>query len=1162
MAFDPRAYLEEKGSSSFDPQAYLEEKKATSFDPQAYLAEKEPSFFKQKPDPSLGQIGSGIGAEILLGEGLKYGLTSAGFLVGGPIGAAIGYGAGALIGGITGSLAAQRIEKRDEISWGRVTGDTLLNTLPPFGKVAKGAKLMPKLLVRGGTGAAVGASASATEQLIDEGEIDLDRLLVAGATGGALNIGLGAASDALADKYTRKLSGKTQDEVNANYKKGDPDTVEVVDAITGGDPRTTGKRMLDTINSYIIPTKILKKGTSEAIRESQSKLETASDSAATAGKIIDNVYVKASREGQDSIDAYVSGKSDDLIPEVSGLKQTLDDAKQLQEKAQRDLLDLDSSGDIELPPLLRQSIEDSIRDGGYKRTTYKFFEDVDYQPTEAQRNSLIDYYQKEGKTIEEIESFLVGLNNQKAAKLSLDGLNFFSGSKNFLKKKKELPKELQEYLGIYERPGEKVAATIKGLGRYAARELGDANIRDNLIKSNLATPQRLNENYVELRLGGKSQPAVDAEGNILYVPKEIQKGLNVAINQDYGFKGGDLIDKTFGKLLGTTTGLTKFSAVVMSPLNYPSQMISNQSDMLALGINPFKSLNPKRYEFALNDFNSTSNKSKFVSDMLKITKGGKPNIARINRLKELQLMDKGVFAGDIANAIKNGFDIKSLQKAQTRFGKFYNIFDTTQRLIVFDHFKNFIRKQASKESVLEMGNDPEAIRFAKSKLGEKASDRAIKEEASEYMVEKIAAEITNSQFPNYGRVSPLFKTLSRYGGVNEFGSYISEQLRTKYNQFAMSKNLVDGKFAKELNDRFGLEFNQAALAKEGGKKYGRLAVYLGALGAGYTQVYNAIKGMSSDEQEAYKRSVAAEWDEFNPLLIEKVGEDKYQQINTSYQIPATDLMEVANAAMRGENAQEVVGNAFQALFSKLQGQGLGQTINMRLIQSIATNRDPVTGDKITPREGLGFAEDMAKHYLYKGFVPSVAKQLYEGRFMKDTTATKKSIDLALGLRRRFTTVEKGASFKMRNIAEDIKTIKRQYGSASTDAIDGERVNLEQKYLKANQLYKSKLEKALVHINDYKTLGLSDEKIRKIIKSLGLRKSELDTLMTGRIPNLSISSKVSGKKSDAIKRYAELGLEMPQEMFDAMLDQDLNAGKIKESTVKAIQSGMKLMELYK
>ncbi len=145
-----------------------------------------------KEEPSLGTVGKGLVAEVALGEGLKYGLTTAGFLIGGPLGAAIGYGTGALIGGVTGSLAAQRIEGRDEYSWGRVAGDTLLNTLPPFGKVAKGAKLLPKLAIRGGTGAAVGATASATQQLIDEGEIDMDRLLVASATGGALNIGLGA----------------------------------------------------------------------------------------------------------------------------------------------------------------------------------------------------------------------------------------------------------------------------------------------------------------------------------------------------------------------------------------------------------------------------------------------------------------------------------------------------------------------------------------------------------------------------------------------------------------------------------------------------------------------------------------------------------------------------------------------------------------------------------------------------------------------------------------------------------------------------------------------------------------------------------------------------------------------------------------------------------
>ena len=1126
---------------------------------------------EEKQEPSLGDIGKGLVAEVALGEGLKYGLTTAGALVGGLPGAAIGYGVGALIGGITGSLAAQRIEGRDEYSWGRVTGDTLLNTLPPFGKVAKGAKLLPKLAIRGGAGAAVGATASATEQLIDEGEIDMDRLLVASATGGALNIGLGAASDALAKSYAKKLSGKTQDEVNDLYKKGDVDAVNVVDSVTGGDPRTIGKRLTDSINSYILPTKILGRGTSEAIREAQSKFEAAADSAMTAGKIVDNIYTKASRDGQDSIDKFIRGETDELIDEVSDLKQTLMDARALQEKAQRDLLDLDAAGDINLDPLRRKAIEDSIRSGGYKRTTYKFFEDADYQPSEKSRNDLINSFKKDGKTNEEIEEFLVKLDGIKFGKsnksmfhqLSDDGFNFLSANKNFLKGKKELPKELQEYLGIYTRPGEKIEATLKGLGRYAAREIGDANVKNNLIRSNVATNQRLSDDYVPLRLGGKTEPQRNSQGEILYVTKDIQRALNVATSLDYGIKGADLVDKTFGKLLGTTTGLTKFSAVVLSPLNYPSQFISNTMDMLALGINPLKSFQKGKYEFALNDFNTTSNGNKFVSDMFGITKAGKPNIARMNRLKELQLMDKGVFASDVAEAIKNGFDLKSLQKFQSRFGKAYNVFDTTQRLIVFDHYKNFIRRQASKESVLRMGRDPEALRYARAKLGSKASDEAIREEASEYMVEKLAAEIANSQFSNYGRVSPLFKTLSRYGAVNEFGSYISEQLRTKYNQFAMAKNLMDGSFAKNIGDRYGLEFNQSALAREGAKKYGNLAMYLGALGTGFTATSNAINGMSKEEQDAYRRSVSAEWNEFNPLLIRDLGGGKYSEVNTSYQIPATDLMEVANAAMRGDDAEEVVTNAMKAIFSKLQGEGLGQTINLRLITEAFTGRDLRTGDQLSPADGFEYVSDMAKRYTYEAFTPSVGKQLAEGKFLQDKTVGQKAVETALGLRRNITELEKGAFFKMKSIADDLDTISRDYARSTSRATKGERVNLLDQYNNANRLYKDKLNKALVHINDYRTLGASDDLIRnKIVTRLGLRKPELDMLMMGQVPDFSISSGVTGKKrSEKIKRYIDIGSEMPPSMVLEMLQQDFERGKINRSGIRAVRNGINLKSLY-
>lgn len=1156
----------EKSGDIFDRLDTVDSKPKDIFDRVSQLQEV-------KEEPSLGTIGKGLVAEVALGEGLKYGLTTAGFLIGGPLGAAIGYGVGSIVGGVTGSLAAQRIEGRDEYSWGRVAGDTLLNTLPPFGKVAKGAKLLPKLAIRGGTGVAVGTTASATQQLIDEGEIDMDRLLVAAATGGVLNIGLGAASDALASSYAKKLSGKTQDEVDELYKKGDVDVVNVVDGVTGGDPRTVGKRLMDSVNSYIIPTKVLGRGTSEAIREAQSKFEAAADSAMTAGKIIDNIYTKASNEGKDSIDKFIRGETDELIDEVSDLKQTLMDARALQEKAQRDLLDLDAAGDINLDPILRKSIEDSIKSGGYKRTTYKFFEDADYQPSEKARNDLINSFKKAGKTDEEIEQFLAKLDGLKYGKsnqsiyqqLSADGFKFLSANKNFLKEKDELPKELQEYLGIYTRPGEKIEATLRGLGRYAAREIGDANIKRNLIQSNLASTKRLNSDYEPLRLGGKTDAQVNSQGQILYVHKDIQRALNVAISQDYGYgiKGGNIIDRTLGKLIGTSTGLTKFSAVVLSPLNYPSQFISNNMDMLALGVNPFKSFNPKRYEFALNDFNTTSNGTKFVSDMFGLTKGGKPNVARMNRLKELQLMDKGVFAGDVAEAIKNGIDFKSLQKFQSRFGKGYNVFDTTQRLIIFDHYKNFIRRQASKESVLRMGRDPEALRFARAKLGKKASDEAIREEAAEYMVEKLAAEITNSQFSNYGRISPLFRSLSRYGFLNEFGAYISEQFRTKYNQFAMAKNLMSGKFAKEIGDRYGLEFNQRALFMEGAKKYTNLAVYLGAVGAFGPPIWNRANGMDDEEQKAYRESISADWNEFNPMLIQKIGEDKYAEVNTSYQIPATDLMEIMNAAMRGDDAEEVVTNAVKATISKLKGEGLGQTINLRLITEAFSNRDLRTGDKISAKEGLEKYLDMAGRYSYEAFTPSLIKKISEGEYGKDKSVTANTVETVLGLRRQITSFEKGSSFKMNSIKQDLELIRDNYVAATADAIDGKRVDLQKEYDEANRLYRQKLNKALNHINNYRTLGISDDLIRnKALIKLGLRASELDMLMMGQIPDYSISSNLAGKtRSEKIQRYIDIGSELPPSMVLEMLQQDFDQGKINRSGIRAIRNGINLKSLY-
>ena len=322
---------------------------------------------------------------------------------------------------------------------------------------------------------------------------------------------------------------------------------------------------------------------------------------------------------------------------------------------------------------------------------------------------------------------------------------------------------------------------------------------------------------------------------------------------------------------------------------------------------------------------------------------------------------------------------------------------------------------------------------------------------------------------------------------------------------------MSGKFAKEIGDRYGLEFNQRALFMEGAKKYTNLAVYLGAVGAFGPPIWNRANGMDDEEQKAYRESISADWNEFNPMLIQKIGEDKYAEVNTSYQIPATDLMEIANAAMRGDDAEEVVTNAVKATISKLQGEGLGQTINLRLITEAFTNRDLRTGDKLTAKEGLENYLDMAGRYSYEAFTPSLIKKISEGEYGKDKSVTANTVETVLGLRRQITSFETGSSFKMNSIKQDLELIRDNYVAATADAIDGKRVDLQKEYDEANRLYRQKLDKALKHINNYRTLGISDELIRnKALIKLGLKQPELDMLMMGQIPDYSISSAVTGK----------------------------------------------------
>jgi hypothetical protein len=128
--------------------------------------------FIEEDEPGLGKIGTGLAAEVAIGEGAKLAGASAGALLG-PVGAGIGYVVGGIAGGVAGSLAAQEIEGREDLSWGRVAADTFLNLIPGgLGKAKKGVGVLPRLAQEGAKRAAGGAVISAAgaqlEKAVDD----------------------------------------------------------------------------------------------------------------------------------------------------------------------------------------------------------------------------------------------------------------------------------------------------------------------------------------------------------------------------------------------------------------------------------------------------------------------------------------------------------------------------------------------------------------------------------------------------------------------------------------------------------------------------------------------------------------------------------------------------------------------------------------------------------------------------------------------------------------------------------------------------------------------------------------------------------------------------------------------------------------------------------
>ena len=156
---------------------------------------------------------------------------------------------------------------------------------------------------------------------------------------------------------------------------------------------------------------------------------------------------------------------------------------------------------------------------------------------------------------------------------------YIKSSTNLLKKKDELPQEVQDYLGIYTSPGDRLYGTISSLGKFAAAEAGNMKLVDSLIDSGLAVTSKDNmtpQGFVPFAI--KGDQTISRNGRNYFISEPVRASLNRLLRSNAREKSNIFVENILTDLLSTSTALAKFVRVPLSLGAYPVALVSAACD--------------------------------------------------------------------------------------------------------------------------------------------------------------------------------------------------------------------------------------------------------------------------------------------------------------------------------------------------------------------------------------------------------------------------------------------------------------------------------------------------------------------------------------------------------------------------------------------------------
>lgn len=1074
---DIRSALE-SGTSLDQVADYLTAESAKKQEAQKAEAEK---------DPSLGQVGAGLAAQIAVAEGAKYAGATAGAGWGAaasaptlgaaspitvPVGSAIGYTIGALGGGWTGSVLAQKIEGKENIDYGRATIDTLLNLIP-FGRVATGESIIAKtgaaLAKRPiAAGAAIGAVATpaymASEELQGKKEYTLEDYLKGAGTSAALGAGLGVGEKVITAGI-RKIRNKTPEQINQLIEAGDPTTIEMVDTMTAGLTPEQVKATPKDVSEYIqnmtkvttakvAPSRVVGYDATTAVNKAKSSVEAVQGTAANIGKQIDD-YLAKNPEHKEGAIAFLDGEDrPDLPPEL--LEKLVYGRSKIRNEQQR-MLDMYYSGEKRLPADRAEMIEASLNKGDYLTRSYEFFQNPNYKPSkekhEALKRSLVENGMDEAsanKYLAELQTKMKG-NPEDFAQF-MQG----PGTPKVFKQRKEVSQELEDYLGLIKEPGQRTKATISILNRINEYNQADARIAKALFDSGAAVKAADASAQGLLPLNLKRGAAI-LDGEELYVDPAVQTAINKLYATKLDEKANLVSERLMSDIYQTMVSGLKSAKVLGNIPSYLIQAPSNLAITLAAGMNPALGLR-NAVEMSLGSLAGTRLGSapvikKFANQASPLT------MQKFENLKKRGIITGNIAFEDISAGLQGKRIGRAFQKATDTPGRIYSIPDNIFRVVNYENNADVLRKIAPT--------------------------------ATSEQIEEMAARLTKKTYPNYDSVSPEIKALSRAGVMPQFVTYSVEFARSQLAQAKAIKNMLDGSLVSKLGDEFkDIPVNTAALKKEGAKK-------MAAMIAAYTAATYGLnefnrRSFSEEEERAYRDTVAKDFERDKPLMLYRNKDGTIGSVNMSYYMPQTILGNTVMAALRGEDVDESAQNLAKLFGTELVGEG---SFAAQALSSLASGRDFKTGELISndPTTMGNLADRFGN--LGKEFVPLSVTAMQR----PDKTMQEK-LKRQAGIREEKTTVADGFGFKARAVHEAVGNIKSAM-SKHQYALQANRLTPEQhQQLVSDEQnnYVNSMQKMVEHVKNLKTLGETDNTIIPMLQQAKFSSNDILNLLDGKV----------------------------------------------------------------